>query len=80
MAGFFASLDEHLETLRFEVDHIVVEGDQGVVLGVIEDRVRRTGRSFLSRFALHLTVDQGEFTRYHFFEDAAAAHAAAVAR
>jgi len=77
-ASFLSGLGDELETLRFEVDVIATDGDDVVIVGVIEDRVRRTGRSFTSPFSLALRVNQGVFTRYHFLEDSAAVMSAAT--
>ncbi len=50
------------------MDRSPVHG-QGVVLGHFRHRVRRTGRTFACRFALHFEVSGGLIRRYHMFED-----------
>ncbi|MDR2293846.1 MAG: nuclear transport factor 2 family protein [Microbacterium sp.] len=77
LAAFFTQLPAELDTERFDVDHIIVDGSHAVVLGRMTDTVRRTGKSFTSPFALHVTEHEGALTRYHFLEDTAAVRAAA---
>lgn len=78
--AFLAGLGAELETVRFDVDEITATGQNAIVTGELEDRVLRTGRSFVSRFSLTLHVEGGEFTRYRFIEDTAAVQAAATAK
>lgn len=78
LRAFFAGLGTHLLTESFDVDRILVDGDDAVVIGRLTDTVRRTSRSFTSPFALHLSQRDGLFTRYLFLEDSAAARAAAL--
>jgi uncharacterized protein len=66
---FFALLDRHLEAERFVVTRILVDGADAVVLGDFRDTVRATGATLESWFAIHLTVADGQITRYHFYED-----------
>ncbi|SCG63675.1 nuclear transport factor 2 family protein [Micromonospora halophytica] len=51
------------------VTHILVEGPHAVVIGETSQTVRRTGKRFRTRFALHLTVQDGLITRHHVYED-----------
>ncbi|MRH86712.1 ketosteroid isomerase [Nocardia sp. SYP-A9097] len=54
------------------VERILVDGPHAVVLGEIRQMTRRTGRAYRSRFALHLTVENGLITRHHVYEDSLA--------
>ncbi|RFU36703.1 ketosteroid isomerase [Actinomadura logoneensis] len=54
------------------IDGILVDGGDAVVLGEIRQTARPTGRSYTSRFALHITVKDGLITRYHVYEDSLA--------
>ncbi len=78
--SFLSGLGAELETIRFEIDEITVTGPDAIITGELEDRVIRTGRSFVSRFSLTVHVESGEFTRYRFIEDTAAVHAAASSK
>ncbi|MEV7973959.1 nuclear transport factor 2 family protein [Cellulomonas sp. NPDC089187] len=57
------------EPEAFDVHHIVVDGDQAVVLGRSRFRVTSTGRSFDNPFAIHVTVQDGKVVRYHMHEE-----------
>ncbi|WP_191248989.1 nuclear transport factor 2 family protein [Amycolatopsis deserti] len=52
-----------------EMPRVLVDGRDAVVLGVIEQTVRATGRPYTARCAVHLTVEDGLITRYHVYED-----------
>lgn len=55
-----------------QVEHILVDGNDAVVLGEIRQTARSTGRAYRARFALHLTVEAGLITRHHVYEDSLA--------
>jgi ketosteroid isomerase-like protein len=67
--GEFLAATGAVEPQEFAVRQIVTEGDTGVALGHFTHRVLATGKSFSSRFALHVTVEDGLISRYHMFED-----------
>ncbi|MGB2572537.1 nuclear transport factor 2 family protein [Micromonospora citrea] len=54
------------------VTDILVDGAHAVVIGETSQTVRRTGKRFRTRFALHLTVEDGLITRHHVYEDSLA--------
>ena len=54
------------------IERILVDGPDAVVLGEIRQTARPTGRAYRSRFALHLTVEDGLITRHHVYEDSLA--------
>ncbi|WP_062987529.1 nuclear transport factor 2 family protein [Nocardia anaemiae] len=54
------------------IERILVDGPDAVVLGEIRQTARPTGRAYRSRFALHLTVENGLITRHHVYEDSLA--------
>ncbi|MFB7718515.1 nuclear transport factor 2 family protein [Nocardia sp. NPDC056100] len=60
---------EHVATV---VERILIDGPDAVVLGEIRQTARNTGRAYRSRFALHLTVENGLVTRHHVYEDSLA--------
>ncbi|WP_381796056.1 nuclear transport factor 2 family protein [Streptomyces niveus] len=55
-----------------EIERILVDGNDAVVTGEIRQTARSTGRAYRSRFALHLTVENGLITRHHIYEDSLA--------
>ncbi|MFY1688844.1 nuclear transport factor 2 family protein [Plantactinospora sp. WMMB782] len=51
------------------IERILVDGRHAVVTGETAQTVRATGRRFNTRFALHLTVEDGLIVRHHVYED-----------
>jgi ketosteroid isomerase-like protein len=67
---FRALADHHVpERNGTTVSRILVDGADAVVLGHLAQTVRRTGVSYTSPFAVHVTVEAGLVTRYHVYED-----------
>ncbi|MEI5101093.1 nuclear transport factor 2 family protein [Streptomyces sp. PmtG] len=60
------------EQVDTQVERILVDGEHAVVLGEIRQTARATGRAYRARFALHLTVEGGQVTRHHVYEDSLA--------
>ncbi|MGI5146573.1 nuclear transport factor 2 family protein [Plantactinospora sp. CA-294935] len=54
------------------IDRILVDGPDAVVIGETAQTVRATGKRFSTRFALHLTVEDGLIVRHHVYEDSLA--------
>ncbi|EPH43654.1 nuclear transport factor 2 family protein [Streptomyces aurantiacus] len=75
---FFTLLHQYLQPEEFTVTHIVVDGEQGVIIGHLRDTVKANGKPLTTPFAAHLTVVGGQVTRYHLFEDTFALHQAAT--
>ncbi|MFH9295858.1 nuclear transport factor 2 family protein [Streptomyces sp. NPDC017520] len=73
-AAHYRELAEHHvpERVATEIERILVDGSDAVVLGEIRQTARPTGRAYLARFALHLTVADGLVTRHHVYEDSLA--------
>ncbi|MFH9132814.1 nuclear transport factor 2 family protein [Streptomyces sp. NPDC017524] len=73
-AAHYRELAEHHvpEQVATEIERILVDGSDAVVLGVIRQTARPTGRAYRARFALHLTVADGLVTRHHVYEDSLA--------
>lgn len=69
VAEFFTLLREYLTTEDFTVTHIVVEGDNGVIIGHLTDTVKATGATLKTPFAAHVTVRDGLIVGYRLFED-----------
>ncbi|WP_345712593.1 nuclear transport factor 2 family protein [Kineococcus glutinatus] len=64
---------EHLpEHAVVDVERVLVDGADAVVLGTVTNTVRKTGRTYRARFALHLTVRDGKIVRHHVYEDSLA--------
>ncbi|MFI9505073.1 nuclear transport factor 2 family protein [Nocardia sp. NPDC052566] len=73
-AAHFDQLARHHvpEEVGTVIESILVDGPHAVVLGEIRQTARSTGRAYRSRFALHLTVENGLITRHHVYEDSLA--------
>lgn len=73
-AAHYREIAEHHEPecVATEVEHILIDGDNAVVLGEIRQTARPTGRAYRARFALHLTIEDGLVTRHHVYEDSLA--------
>ena len=66
---FLASAVSEVETEQFAVDRVIADGQSAVALGQFAHRVKRTGKLFQSRFALHVEVVDGAIRLYRLFED-----------
>ncbi|MEV0651049.1 nuclear transport factor 2 family protein [Phytomonospora sp. NPDC050363] len=82
VAAHFISIAEHHipEKAGFSGLRVLVDGADAVVLGVIEQTARPTGRAYTARVALHFTVEEGRIVRYHVYEDSLAVAEAFGAR
>jgi ketosteroid isomerase-like protein len=63
-AEFFGLLGEHLEPEAFEIDKVLGDDETAVAQGRFRQRVRRSGDSFASEFALRLQVADGRIVTY----------------
>jgi uncharacterized protein len=74
IAEHFRMLAEHHvpEESAAGVDAVFVDGADAVVLGEIRNTAKPTGRRYTAAFALHLTVEDGQVTRFHLYEDSLA--------
>jgi ketosteroid isomerase-like protein len=54
------------------IERILVDGPDAVILGEIRQTARPTGRTYRSRFALHVTVDDNLITCHYVYEDSLA--------
>ncbi|WP_020673562.1 nuclear transport factor 2 family protein [Amycolatopsis nigrescens] len=68
-AEFYAGFTGYIDREVFEVERILVDGEEAVVLGHLRSIVRATGKVIETAFAYRLTVHNGQITRYFMFED-----------
>ena len=61
---FFKDLDETVENTKFEVHEYFGDGDRVVALGHFSWKVKSTGKSFESPFAMAYTVQNGRVTHW----------------
>jgi len=69
---FFALIDANEESLRFEPNESVAQGDKVVSLGFYQWRVKATGREFESDFAHVFTIRDGKIVAFKEYMDTAA--------
>jgi ketosteroid isomerase-like protein len=68
--GFFSAMEELTERQRFDIDHLLVDGDAAVIIGHARVLYRPTGRPMDTPFAVHVVVDAaGRVSRFFMFED-----------
>jgi ketosteroid isomerase-like protein len=80
VADFFRELRERIEPVRFHIRSIVAEGEQAVALGELTSRVKATGKTIESEFAIEFVVRGDLIVRYRLFEDSFAVSRAAAGR
>lgn len=79
MLEFFSRVSTQLDRKKFEIGKVLADTEDVVVLGHLISQVRATRRDIDSRFVLHLSVRDGQISRYHLYEDSwAVAQALAV--
>ena len=67
---FFAHMGNNVDRKAFDIDRIVVDGQDAVVLGRAVVTVRATGKLMDTLFAVHIVVDEdGRISRFVMFED-----------
>jgi ketosteroid isomerase-like protein len=76
VARFFQALGETLETLQFEPQKFIAQGDEVVVLGHERHRVKSTGCIFEGDWVQVFTLREGKVIRYREYGDTAALVAA----
>ncbi|MDD2763630.1 MAG: nuclear transport factor 2 family protein [Opitutaceae bacterium] len=69
VAGFFRDLRQWIEPVRFEVRSTVVHDEEAVAVGELVSRVKSTGRTIESAFAISFTMRDALIVRYRLFED-----------
>jgi uncharacterized protein len=69
IAEFIRSALEDVTTKKFDITKIIVDAEDGIVLGEFAHEVHSTGKTFSSAFALHIGVTEGQIRLYHMFEN-----------
>ena len=60
-----------------EIDEVLASDTRTVVIGRLAARVKRTGRTFTTDFAMIITITKGQITRFQMLEDSFAVSQAA---
>src|ERR1700704_2137162 len=58
-----------IERISFGVHDVLASDDRAVILGSLASRVKRTGKTINTDFAIVLTVANGEIIRFQMLED-----------
>lgn len=66
---FFSLQKQHLESLIFDTNQLVVEGENAVAIGYLSSRMLKTDKVFNSHFMTHFIVKNKQITHYFFSED-----------
>jgi len=66
-----------IERISFGVHDVLASDDRAVILGSLASRVKRTGKTINTDFAIVLTVANGEIIRFQMLEDSFAVSQAA---
>ena len=66
-----------IERLSFEVHDIVAGDNRAVILGSLASKIKRTGKTVKTDFAIVLTIANGEIVRFQMLEDSFAVSQAA---
>lgn len=69
VCDFYQAIRDLIQSERFEVNEVVVQGNRAIALGALESRVKRTGKLIVSEFAFDLTIRDGLIVRFRMFED-----------
>lgn len=77
-AEFYRQIRELIQSERFKVADVLIQGDRAIAVGDLESRVRSTGKLIKTEFAFDLTVKNGEIVRFRMFEDSFAVAQAAA--
>lgn len=71
VADFFRDLRKWIEPVRFNIRSTVIDGEEAVTVGELVSRVKSTGATIESEFAINFTVRTQDalIIRYRLFED-----------
>jgi ketosteroid isomerase-like protein len=73
IAGFFLNLAANLEYTRFDVNEYIASGNEVVVVGSYQARIKSTGKIHSSDFVSIFTIDRGKIIKYETYYDTVAA-------
>ncbi len=69
IADFVRDLRSLTEPLVFDVEDILSSEDRAAIIGRLKSRIKATGKTTASQFALILTVAEGAVIRFQMLED-----------
>ncbi|MEP6628382.1 MAG: nuclear transport factor 2 family protein [Ginsengibacter sp.] len=66
---FFDTLLSNIESVSFDLEHVIVEEDFGVVTGKFISKMVKTGINYESPFSAHFQIAEGKIVYYRFLEN-----------
>lgn len=66
---FFELLLQNIESVSFDLEHILFEGNFAVATGQFVSKMLATGIDYSSPFSAHFTIENNLIVRYQFLED-----------
>lgn len=77
VAEFIRDTGEMIERLGLEIHDVLASDDRAIIFGELATRIKSTGKTIDTAFAIVLTVSDDEITRFLMLEDSFAVAAAA---
>jgi ketosteroid isomerase-like protein len=68
-ANFFREIRVLTEPVKFEVEDILGSSSRAAIIGALETKIKKTGKIMTSQFAIILTINDGQITRFQMLED-----------
>lgn len=69
LADFIREIRVRTEPVSFIVEDILASESRAAIIGSLETRIKATGRSTATQFAIILTIAEGIVTRFQMLED-----------
>jgi ketosteroid isomerase-like protein len=69
VSDFIRALRDLTEPVTFEVEDILASDSRAAIVGALQTRIRATGRTTASQFAIILTIADGAIIRFQMLED-----------
>ena len=69
IANFIRDIRALTEPVSFEVEDILASDSRAAIVGALETRIKTTGKTTATQFAIILTISGGVATRFQMLED-----------
>jgi ketosteroid isomerase-like protein len=77
IVNFIRDIRALTEPITFEVDDILASNSRAAIIGVLQTRIKATGKIIATQFAIILTINGDVVTRFQMLEDSFGASKAA---
>lgn len=78
VVDFVRESGEMIERLGLQIHDVVASEERAIILGELATRIKRTGKTIETPYAIVLTISRGEITRFLMLEDSFATAVAAT--